>query len=280
MKTSARLSLRQDNVLDFLDKFGIEADPIHELDEFLLACQQVNPRYQGNRDLVRFQLETDESTWDDSTIRAIMKLAKSWGMTHGDTMFSDFDGNVIVALGGARRSPLLRALYAILATLDRKAYANLIIVAGSLRQLLDAEKLVTQDFAPDAQTEYDLCVGARNMLLARYPHIKIETVCEDDPKSGNDGVIKAVMRACENRLATQYGFNASKMSFAGVTTQIYVRALDFDLARNAKIYGWSDYAAAGHCSDPEMVAKRTVATYLSECLTTLRKAALAAAEGC
>jgi hypothetical protein len=212
-------------------------------------------------------------------------LAERVGMMFGDTpLRNEFD--LVVALGGARRSPLHRLMHAVQAIRDGKASSKVIVVAGSTRKLdpdpekKPVEKPIVQDFAPGAETEYDLCVGACETILARFPELDIVTVCEDDPKSGNDGVIKAIMQACKNGLADKYGFNVDKMTFAGVTTQIYVRGLHYDLARNARIYGWTDYFAAGHASDPEMIFNRTLATYNSECLTTIRKAAIAAAAGC
>jgi hypothetical protein len=136
--------------------------------------------------------------------------------------------------------------------------------------LADAEKAVVHDFAFEAENEFDLCKGAAEYIRKRHPELNIITVCKDDPKSGNDGVIDEVFNVCGSK----------ECRVAAVTTRIYVLGLELDMARAAKRHDWRAYAAAGHSTDPEMIFNRTDQTYLSECLTTLRKAAIAAAEGC
>ncbi|MCX6812510.1 MAG: hypothetical protein NTW79_02715 [Candidatus Berkelbacteria bacterium] len=276
--TSGRLLLGQPAVQLFLEKLGIEADPFRELDEFKAACEQANPRYKGGRDLVRFQLEADETTWPSGVRQATMNLANKLGMTHGETpLIGEWD--LIIALGGARRSPLHRACYATQSIIESRA-SGMLVIAGSTRKLYDPEhpeimspeQKQVQDFAPNAMTEYDLCVGTQSTIEKKYecwPGISITTICEENPRSGNDGVIDKVM--------SDLG-NDQPLRVAAVTTRIYVISLELDMARAAKRHGWRNFAAAGHASDPEMVFNRTISTYLSECLTTCRKAAIAAAE--
>ena len=57
---------------------------------------------------------------------------------------------------------------------------------------------------------------------------------------------------------------------AAVTTQIYQAATELDLARVALQFGITETFAAGNPSDPKAVEARTVATYQSEILRTLR----------
>ncbi len=59
---------------------------------------------------------------------------------------------------------------------------------------------------------------------------------------------------------------------AAVTTQIYQASTERDLDRVAKQFGVTETFTAGNPSDPNVVAKRTPATYLSEVLRTLRAA--------
>jgi len=271
---NGNLMLRQPATQMFLRELGIEADPTQEMDDFLLACEQANPRYQGGVDRVRFQLEEDDSTWPEGIKQVTLNMAGALGMLRGETPLRKVH-DLIIALGGARRSPLHRAMYAAQAVIDGRADTKLLIIAGSTRQLGKKEIPEVQDFAPRAETEFDLCEGAMRTILERYPGLRIATVCNDDPKSGNDGVIDAVMRS---EIVTSIG--ETELRVAAVTTQIYVAGLDFDMARAAKRHSWDSYLSAGHSSDPEMVFKRKLATYLSECLTILRKAAIAAAERC
>ena len=62
---------------------------------------------------------------------------------------------------------------------------------------------------------------------------------------------------------------------AAITTQIYRASTELDIARVAKKYGIEQTFAAGTLSDPEIIAKRTPATYLSEIVRTLKAATLA-----
>lgn len=268
MNLSGSLILKSPASRMFLRASGIEVNPFTQLEAFKQACEQANPRYKGGRDLVRFQLEEDESNWPEEVTDATLNLAGFLGMCRGETpLTGEYD--VIIALGGARRAPLHRACYAAQAIEDVRATADMIIVAGSIRQLAATEK--PQDYAVGADTEYDLCVGAASWIQKRYPKLNISTVCKNDPRSGNDGVIDKVMQVLGA---------STPLSVAAVTTKIYAVGLHLDMARAARRHGWRGFLAAGHGSDPEMVSKRGLIPYYSECLTTLRKAAIAAAEGC
>ena len=132
-----------------------------------------------------------------------------------------------------------------------------------------------QDYAPDAEDEYGLGVGAQKRIQKRYPDLKVWAIRNDDPRSGNDGVIDKTVEVMRQELAS-----FKPLRVAAVTTRIYVAALHLDMARAAKRHGWSQFFAAGHDSDPEVRFNRTISVYLTECLTTLRKAAIAAAEDC
>lgn len=258
----------------FLGALGIKVDPFEELEQFKLACEQANPRYQGERDLVRFVLEKDCTEWPEEVADATMNLAGCLGMLHGETPLTG-KWDIIIALGGARRSPLHRVCFAAQAIKEYRASTTMLIVGGSTRALSDAEKEVVQDFAPNAQTEYDLCTGAAGYITERHMGLAdIATTCKDDPRSGNDGVIDETVKTFKSM------FSNRPLSVAAVTTRIYTAGLELDMARAAKRHGWCKYGAAGHSTDPETVFNRSIAIYLSECLTTLRKAAIAAAEGC
>lgn len=274
MNLSGSLVLRNPATKIFLRAMKISSNPFSELDQFKLDCQKAHPRYKDGEDRVRFQLESDESLWPEEVIDATLNLAGFLNMCRGETpLTGKYD--LVIALGGARRSPLHRACYAAQAVEDQRAETKCIVIAGSTRLLQESEKPIVQDFAPGALNEYDLCNGAAKKLLGRYPGFNVQTVCKDDPRSGNIGVIDEVMLWHTSNFP-----NSGPISVAGVTTRIYTVGLHLDLARAAKRYGWSNFLAAGHSTDPETVFNRTLTSYLAECLTTLSKAADAAAMGC
>ena len=141
---SGKQLLRCDAAQIFLDAMGIDQDPIHDLEQFKLACEQNNPRYTGGKDLVRYELEKDDQKWKPQIRRATMNLANFLNMCRGETpLVGNFD--LILALGGARRSPLHRACYAAQAIVDNRADAQFIAIACSTRPLRDDEK--GQDYA-------------------------------------------------------------------------------------------------------------------------------------
>lgn len=267
---SGKLTLKSDAAQLFLQQIGIDADPFKDLEAFKQACAQANPRYKGNRDLVRFQLEEDTSTWKPEQCRTTMILARELGMFNEKRLEGVAD--VGLALGGARRSPLHRACYIAEAIARGKADVKILVIAGSTRPINEAEQATVQDFAPGAETEIAICDGAANLIKRKQPDLNVKVVCNDDPRSGNRGVIARVMQ--------EIGSCCPIKSLIACTTGIYRTALMFDLMLARKEYGLEFIDAAGHPSDPEMVFNRTVATYLSECLTTLSKAADAAAVGC
>ena len=267
---SGKLLLKTEAARLFLRHVGIDADPIKEYDAFKQACSQANPRYKGDRDLVRFQLEENTSTWDPDLCDATMLLARELGMFN-EKRFDRTVAKIGLALGGARRSPLHRACYIAEDIVRGKIKVDVLVVAGSTRPLNEAEQATVQDFAPGAQTEISLCDGAADFIKRKLPNQSVKVVCNDDPRSGNRGVIAQVIE--------EIGYNQPINSLIACTTGIYRTALMFDLMLAKKDHNLTYVDAAGHPSDPEMIFNRTVATYLSENLTTISKAADVAAIG-
>ncbi|MEI8060678.1 MAG: hypothetical protein WCG99_00055 [Candidatus Berkelbacteria bacterium] len=268
---SAKLTLLSDATQLFLEEIGIDADPIAEKEAFRKACEQANPRYKGGRDLVRFQLEEDSTQWKPQQLRATMILARELGMFNEKRLEGNYDA--IIALGGARRSPLHRACYAAEAIARGKAATKVLVIAGSNRPVNEAEQKTVRDFAPEADEEIKICEGAAEVIKKRYPDIRVVTICNPDPKSGNRGVIQRVMAELDGL------FHDKIRKVATVTTGIYRTALMFDMMMESPEHGWTYFDAAGHPSDPEMVFNRTTSTYCAENLTTLGKASDVAAIG-
>jgi hypothetical protein len=255
---------------ELLQHFGVEADPVKNPDEFRAALKQLDPRYQGGRNLVRWQLEADQTEWDEPTKDIIMRTAESMRMLEAETpLQGDFDA--VIVLGGARQSNLDRTNYAVEAIKGGKANVKQLIVAGSSRELNEAEQENTANYAPGAKTEFDLCVGAAATASKENPGLVASVMYVEDKRAGTPAVIENVLATLQANGTLPEG---SKV--AAVTTQIYQTSTERDLDRVAKQFGVAETFTAGNPSDPNVVANRTPATYLSEVLRTLKAATNAA----
>src|SRR5579884_2045322 len=80
----ANTQLSPEEVLGFgeelLDHFGVEVSTTDQPDDFVEAMDQINPRNQGERTLVRFELEQDQTKWSDETIGIVMRAAEGMRM--------------------------------------------------------------------------------------------------------------------------------------------------------------------------------------------------------
>lgn len=251
---------------EFLQHFGVEANPVENPEGFRAALQQLDPRYQGGRDLVRWQLEADQTEWDDTTKDVIMRSAEGMRMLEAETpLLGNFDA--VIVLGGARQSNLDRTRYAVDAIKDGNANAKQLIVAGSSRELSEAEQEDTANYAPGAKTEFDLCLGAAATVAKENPGLVASVMYVEDQKAGTPAVIEKVLSSLRDNGSLPEG-----ASVASVTTQIYQASTERDLDRVATQFGVAETYTAGNPSDPNVVSKRTPATYLSEVLRTLRAA--------
>ncbi|MFA6270512.1 MAG: hypothetical protein WC657_04900 [Candidatus Paceibacterota bacterium] len=255
---------------EFLQHFAVEVSPTEQPEQFLEAMAQLDPRYQGGRELVRFELEADQTEWDEETKGVIMRAAEGMRMLETETPLSgQFD--VVIALGGARQSNLDRTRYAVEAAKEGKAGIKQLIVAGSNRELNEAEQKATENYAPGANTEFELCVGAAKTVAQENPGLVASVMCVEDKRAGTPAVIENVLATLQANGSLKDGARV-----AAVTTQIYQASTELDLDRVAKQFGVAETFTAGNPSDPDVVAKRTPATYLSEVLRTLKAATNAA----
>lgn len=259
----------------FLECFNITAHPFVQVERFLEMLQQCDPRYKGGRDLVRWQLEEDDSEWPEETVKIIMAVADLFEMRLDSTPF-DCPVDLVIAMGGARQAPLDRTWFAY-SCLGRIGFNHCdLVVAGSARVLNDQERADTQNYAPGAQFEYDLCRAAATIVnwenhpnKRGRPQLQVGWQAIQEDRVGNGQILRHVLAQ----------FPEAKTVVA-VTTQIYRMALILDLARVGKELGRLELAwTAGSSSNPTVVAKRTTATYLSEVLRTLRAFAYAAKAG-
>ena len=253
---------------EFLQHFEVAADPVAEHETFMSAMAQLDPRYQGGRDLVRYELENDQTAWPEDTKTVIMGAAEGMHMLKPETpVVGQFD--YVIALGGARQANLDRARYAVQAATNGMASFNNLIVAGSTRKLQSAEQENAANYAPGAQTEADLCAGAAKAVQAEAINVPVSSFEVEGEKASTPVIIETVLAALRNNGELREG-----MRIGVVTTQIYQQSTALDAARIGKQFG-VDTFTAGNPSDPAVVAKRTPATYQSEVLRTLKAAATA-----
>jgi hypothetical protein len=255
---------------EFLEHFGVQTNPAEQPEQFLEAMAQLDPRYQGGRELVRFELEADQTDWPEETKQIIMRAAESMRMLDTETpLIGDY--KVVIALGGARQSNLDRTRYAAVAAESEQATFGELVVAGSIRKLNDAEKENVKNYAPEAETEADLCAAAASTVGAEHFGLKITHYAVFEERAGTPRIIESLL---ENMITR--GEITENAKIAAVTTQIYQASTELDLARVAKQFGITETFTAGNPSDPKVIEARTPATYLSEVLRTLKAAALAA----
>lgn len=256
---------------DFIEHFGITVDPIKQPKEFLEALKQLNPRFEGDKNLLRFELELaqDSHEWPKETQQIIMEAAERMRMLETDTpLLGHYDA--VIALGGARMANLDRTLYAAQSTQDGQTSIDLIIVAGSARKVQEGERSATNTYAPKAVTEFDLCDAAAVTVQQSYPNIEIRSYGAGDETAGTPKVIAIVLRDLQSK-----GILSETTRLGVVTTQIYQAATSLDARRVAKEFGITDIMTAGNPSDPKIIEARTPATYKSEIIRTLQAAALA-----
>jgi hypothetical protein len=257
---------------EFLNFFGVEVNPVSQKEEFLESLRQIDPRFQGERNLVRWELEADQTEWPEFTQEIIMRAAENMRMLHYQTpLTGHYDA--VIALGGARQSNLERARYAVECAKEDSLEAGFkqLIVAGSARQLNEHEQLATENYAPGAQTEFDLCVGAAKAVALENPGLVTSVCYIPDEKAGTPDIIKTALTTMRDGDIGLF----EESTIAAVTTQIYQVSTQLDLVRVAKEFGVKYAYAAGNPSNPEIIARRTPATYMTEVIRTLRAASLA-----
>lgn len=298
-----KTQLSPEQVLDagaeLIDHFDVKVDPVADPEAFVDAMDQLNPRFQGARPLVRFELEEDQTEWPEETKSVIMRTSEATRMLVPQTpLEGSFD--TIISLAGARQANLDRMRYAARCLYTRASLdtplpdgtirGGSLVFAGSLRPLSEAEKENVSNYALGAETEADLVEATLEELedeqffltqeFRKWPQImNYGMVIADGERVGTPQVVETVLKELtEGHDETVRGF-PDDYRLGAVTTQIYQVATELDLARVAKRFGITQTFTAGNPSDPSIIAKRTPATYFSEDLRTLKAAALAKMEG-
>lgn len=265
---------------ELLRYFGVELNPFEEPKGFLEAIKQLDPRFQGGRELVRWQLEQDQTQWPEEAKKKIIDAAEKMRMIAHDedgnpisietALIGHF--NLVIVLGGARQAPLDRARYAVASAEDSGATFSHLVVAGSSRKLNEQEQEATRNYSPDAKIEFDLAHSAAKILAMENPGLTVGSLYVKDEKAGTPAVMHTALQDFRRNEVVQYG----DTSVAAVTTQIYQTSTTMDLERVARRYGITTKHVAGNPSDLNIIRARTPATYLTEILRTLKAATLAA----
>jgi hypothetical protein len=201
----------------FLAHFGVQNDPQQNKQSFLDALRQLDPRFQGNRDLVRWQLESDTTEWDDETKKIIMDTAEAFGILRPETpLVGEWD--VVISLGAARQANLDRPNYAVKAIKSGQAEVGMLMVTGSDRKLNEQEQGNVANYSPDAKTEFDLATSAAELVANENPAIVVNLAHIENERANNADVIRKVLSDFQ---ASRGGASLEGLRIAFVTTQIY-----------------------------------------------------------
>ncbi len=177
--------------------FGLQEVPADRHDR-LHAFQEVAAAHWD----FRKGEERQATNWDDELLdqegseqwNTIFDGADKLGLVK-DTEPVNKHPNSLVILGGANRAPLDRLRYGLEKVEDFEQVAYL----GSSRPLSDAEREKAKDYAPDAQTEFDLgCRAFETLLGAR--------VVDDLSFKRNGDIWRARLYEFERNGETKHGF--------------------------------------------------------------------------
>lgn len=245
---------------EYREVFGLIADPHKNPEEFIAAARQLNPRYKGDRTLVRFELKGTEPSFTLEQRGSIIMTAAALDMLKRETpLRGEFD--VVVAHGGARRAAYDRLKYAAEALSSGQASGHL-MAAGSTRPLRPGEAEEAVAFAPEnAATEADLVAGAAAKVSEEFD-IETGIITVDNPDAHTSDVLRAVIQ--------RRGFESVRR-VGGVATQIYWAKTDIIFRMMGRELGFTS-AVAGNPSELSIVGDRNDNTYHTEILHTLNRA--------
>lgn|GEM_PF-2089076 len=230
--------------------------------------KQLNPRFTGERHYLRYELEQDDTQWPEDTRSAIMATAEGLNMLKHETPLVGHH-DVAIVLAGARQATLDRLQHVVDAVKEGRATVGQIVVVGCARRLKDKERENVKNYAPHAQTEFDLCLGAVGVVAKQNPGIAISPIFVEKERADTPSVVEATLQTLKGN-----GTLPKRPKIAAITNQIYEPATTLDVTRVAKQFGikQKDIFVAGAASDLKIVKSRTPATYLAEIVRVLRAA--------
>lgn len=243
----------------YREQFGFDVNVVNEPERFEQLTQELNPRFDGDRELVRFELEqTDDSGFTAAQKGAVIMTASALEMLDTETPLTG-EFNLIIPIGAARMANYDRTRYAAEAIKSGAASGRLVVV-GSTRPLVKGEAEAAASYTPEgAETEADL-VKAAAQKVSEELDMDIAHYIVEDPKAHNELILEAAREA--------FAIKAGQR-VAAVTTQIYRVPAALDFMRVGARHS-IETSVAGNPSDLKIVGNRTVATYNAEIIRALR----------
>lgn len=127
--------------------------------------------------------ERQSTSWDDSRLdepgsresATVFAAADKLGMVRSGA-FSNKTPDYLVVLGGANKAPLDRLKFG----LESVVVLGSVAYLGSSRPVSDAEREKAREYAPNAETEFDLGVGAFETLLGAVVQDEVKEVRNGD----------------------------------------------------------------------------------------------------
>jgi hypothetical protein len=269
-----------ENGRDFAERFAVTADPLTDPSGYYEQMRTVNPRKpkDGGPSLVRYELENSTTKWSDADKDLIGHTAERLGILVQDYPFRNGEehGDVLVA-EGARNATLDRTVATLEAVKEGRLYTpGGLWVAGSGRVLNEKERAAVADWAPDAHTGFDIADAVVERLRAEYAEVLADAGADGAPLSLQAFRVEAPKP--NQRTVTQEFIDRRRAAgarvgrFVTVTTALYVpfkTHLGLAAAKPRDVVA----VARGVESRAEVVAARTVDTYVAEVAQTLASAA-------
>jgi hypothetical protein len=127
--------------------------------------------------------ERQATNWDDELLdqpgsaqwNTVFSASEKLGLVQNTEPYNK-QPNSLVILGGANKAPLNRLQYG----LDAVDGFDQVAFLGSSRKVSDTEREKAKDYAPEAQTEFDLGCGAFEKILNAVAVDEIKTMRGDD----------------------------------------------------------------------------------------------------
>jgi len=212
--------------------------------------------------------EADSAVWS-----AVFSAADKLGLVHSGELQNKCP-KYLVILGGANKAPLDRLRFGLTAVDD----FEYLVYLGSSRLVSDVERHKASEYAPDAQTEFDLGAGAFETVLGAHPtdeYIEDRNgdtwgtrVYEFDHNGQTKtGVVLSTPRTIEGRRATTYDnykffaasaelHNDPDATVAAITTGFYTLGQHFPAVQELTLPHGTQVETIGHSAEYSGVVRK------------------------
>jgi hypothetical protein len=236
--------------IDMARLFGAEELPVDTSEKiaFLqdLAAKHWDFRKGAERQAVNWDDDLLDQEGSDQWNR-IFAAANDLGMVES-TKSENLRPEYLVFLGGANRAPLDRLRFG----MEQVEEADNIVYLGSSRLISDAEKEKAADYAPGAETEFDLGCGAIET------HLKAHLIDELKSERGGD---TWVARFYEYNVIDENQQPVAKHAFALGTPQIIGKENATENQRRATTYdNFDNFARVAKLADNKDTSVVSVTT--------------------